>query len=248
MRPASKEGPLGERPIRQFFMNLRDIAFWVRSARADAYLALLRDKHGTARAFDLLYDRVEDPWGTGVAHYRYQRRKYDVLLSFLPKRHYRRALDLGCGRGEMTRRLAPQVDEVLGLDLSNPALEQARRLSANLPNVCYGQADVIALDSSLDGEFDLVVLADTLYYVSPLDDAVLKDLRESVVRLLAPGGTLLLANHFFSGFDQDSRTSRRIHDSFRWAPGLRLEAEHRRPFYLASLFERVSRAQEGLSR
>jgi SAM-dependent methyltransferase len=97
---------------------------------------------------------------------------------------------------------------------------------------------VLALDQSIDGQFDLVVLADTLYYLSPLDDAVLKRVRENVAGLLAPGGILLLADHFFSGFDRDSRTSRRIHDSFRWAAELRLHVEHRRLFYLASVLER----------
>ncbi len=238
MTGASRDKCLTDRPPRQLFMTLRDIALWVRSARVDAYVARLRNEHGSARAFDLLYGQMEDPWAAGVARYRYQRRKYDILLSLVPRRRYRRVLDLGCGIGEMTRRLAPHVDEILGLDISDLAVEQARRRSANLPNVLYKQGDVLALDQSIDGQFDLVVLADTLYYLSPLDDAVLKRVRENVAGLLAPGGILLLADHFFSGFDRDSRTSRRIHDSFRWAAGLRLQIEHRRPFYLASLLER----------
>jgi hypothetical protein len=45
-------------------MILRDVAFWARSARADAHLGRLRDEHGTARAFDLLYEKLEDPWAT----------------------------------------------------------------------------------------------------------------------------------------------------------------------------------------
>lgn len=238
MTRASRYECLTDRLPRQLFMTLRDIALWARSARVDAYVARLRNEHGSARAFDLLYGQMEDPWAAGVARYRYQRRKYDSLLSFVPRRRYRRVLDLGCGIGEMTRRLAPHVDEILGLDISDLAVEQARRRSANLPNAFYKQGDVLALDQSIDGQFDLVVLADTLYYLSPLDDAVLKRVRESVAALLAPGGILLLADHFFSGFDRDSRTSRRIHDSFRWAAPLRLQVEHRRPFYLASLLER----------
>jgi predicted TPR repeat methyltransferase len=238
MTGASRDKCLTDRPPRQLFMTLRDIALWVRSARVDAYVARLRNEHGSARAFDLLYGQMEDPWAAGVARYRYQRRKYDILLSLVPRRRYRRVLDLGCGIGEMTRRLAPHVDEILGLDISDLAVEQARRRSANLPNVLYKRGDVLALDQTIDGQFDLVVLADTLYYLSPLDDAVLKRVRESVAGLLEPGGILLLADHFFSGFDRDSRTSRRIHDAFRWAAGLRLQFEHRRPFYLASLLER----------
>lgn len=238
MTRASRDECLTDQPPRQLFMTLRDIALWVRSARVDAYVARLRNEHGSARAFDLLYGQMEDPWAAGVARYRYQRRKYDILLSFVPRRRYRRVLDLACGIGEMTRRLAPHVDEILGLDISDLAVEQARLRSASLPNVLYKRGDVLALDQSFDGRFDLVVLADTLYYLSPLDDAVLKRVRESVAGLLAPGGILLLADHFFSGFDRDSRTSRRIQDAFRWAACLRLQVEYRRPFYLASVLER----------
>ena len=238
MRTTSEASGLGFDPRQQMFMTLRDIGFWVRSARADARLAHLRRQFGS-RAFDPLYDQIEDPWGACVECYRYQRRKYDILLSLLPARHYANVVDLGCGRGEMTRRLAPYVGEVLGLDLSSSAVEQARRLSSGLPNIRYEWADVLALDPALDGQFDLVVLADTLYYLSPLNDALLKRVCERMAKLLAPAGVLLLVNHFFFGWDPDSRTSRTIHDVLRWWPRLHLHAEHQRPFYLTSILEKL---------
>src|SRR5260370_42356595 len=124
MTRTSRDECLTDRPPRQLFMTLRDITLWVRSARVDAYVARLRNEHGNARAFDLLYGQMEDPWAAGVPRYRYQRRKYDILLSFVPRRRYRRGLDLGCGIGEMTRRPGPPVGEYLGLDISGPSGER----------------------------------------------------------------------------------------------------------------------------
>lgn len=222
---------------RKFFMSLRDISLWVRSARTDARLSRLRREHCAERALDLLYEQLEDPWACTAPHFRYQRLKYDTLLSLLPPRPYRSALDLGCGLGVLTRDLASRAGKVLGLDLSRLAVEQARELSQSFPNVSFEQADVLAIDPSLDGRFDLVVFADTLYYISPLPDELLKRICRRVAALLVPGGVLLLAHHYFCDLDPGSRLSRAIHDAFRWAPELELIREYRKPFYLVSIMQ-----------
>src|SRR5690348_627447 len=99
--PALAGAPAG------FFMTVRDIGLWARSAKADARLRRLRAGRGAAAAFDQLYRAAGDPYGAELPRYRYQRRKYEGLLSLLPRRRYRRALDLGCGLGSFTRKLAP---------------------------------------------------------------------------------------------------------------------------------------------
>ena len=55
--------------------------------------------------------------------------------------------------------------------------------------------------------------------------------------LLAPGGILLLANHFFFAADAGSRLTRRIHDAFSWSPHLSAMGHHRRSFFLATLLK-----------
>jgi SAM-dependent methyltransferase len=219
------------------FMRLRDIGLFVRSARTDATLTRLRARVGPKAAFDAVY-AGSDPWASGDSSYRYQRRKYEVLSNLLPERRFGRVLDLGTGLGLLARRLAEQADEVLGLDISQVAIEQAQARHRDLPSLRFAQADVLDLPNSLDGGFDLVVLADVLYYLSaPLDDRLLKQIALRVARLLRPGGLCLLANHFFFAADPGSRLSRRIHHAFAWSPSLRVVSEHRRPFYLVSLLE-----------
>ena len=63
----------------RFFMTLRDIAFWIRSARADSRIQRLRHARGAAAAFDKLYEETNDPFGAEMPQYRYQQRKYDSL-------------------------------------------------------------------------------------------------------------------------------------------------------------------------
>ena len=52
-----------------------------------------------------------------------------------------RVLDIGCGTGQSTREAAAVAGSVLGVDVSGPALEDARRLSEGLRNVAHLQAD-----------------------------------------------------------------------------------------------------------
>jgi SAM-dependent methyltransferase len=220
------------------FMRPRDIFLFVRSARTDAGIAKLRSTHGDPAAFDAAYANG-DPWASADPRYLYQRHKYDVLASLLPPRRFARALDLGTGLGLMARRLTAHADAVLGIDISATAVAHAQAAHRDLPQLSFQQGDILALPASMDGAFDLLVLADTLYYLPPpLTDATLKHVALRLAQLLRPGGVCLLANHFFSGADADSRVSRRIHQAFAWSPGLQVTAEHRRPFYLVTVLER----------
>ena len=112
-----------------FFMTLRDVAFWLRSSRVDGRIGRDRDEYGMAGAFDRLYSAETDPFGAELPQFRYQRRKYDCLLSMLPRRHYGNVLDVGCGLGAFTRKLAPFSEAILGIDISEAAIAQARQRS-----------------------------------------------------------------------------------------------------------------------
>jgi SAM-dependent methyltransferase len=216
-------------------MTPRDIGLFLMSARTDAAIGRLRATKGARAAFEAVYSRWNDPWSSASPRYRYQRRKYEQVVGMLSGRHFREALDLGCGLGLLAELLAPQVDELLGLDIAEAAIERARQRAAHLPNLCFEQADILDLPRTLDRSFDLVLLADTLYYLSPLDEATLQRMALRVADLLVPGGLCVLVNHYFFAIDPDSRRSRRIHRAFSLSPRFHLDCEHRKPFYLVSL-------------
>lgn len=217
------------------FMKPRDVGLFLRSARTDARIRRLRSTVGSAGALEAVYAADPDPWAAASSRYRYQSRKYEVLASLLPSRRFRRALDLGCGLGLLSRHLAACADTVVGVDVAPSAVARARVLHADQPNMLFEAHDLLNLPASFDGSFDLVVVADVLYYLSPLDDALLKAIALRIAALLAPSGMCMLVNHYFSRLDLESRRSYRIHEAFRWSPGFTLQAEHRRPFYLVTL-------------
>jgi ubiquinone/menaquinone biosynthesis C-methylase UbiE len=108
----------------------------------------------------------------------------------------RRALDLCCGTGAVTRALAETVPAeavVVGLDFSWGMLSRgvARARQANLSAGRWVQADAAALPFK-DGAFDVVTCAYALYELKgPTRSIMLQE----VARALAPGGRFLAMEH-----------------------------------------------------
>ena len=214
-------------------MSPRDIVYWIRSARSDKYLSHLLSKHEACEAFDILYTQRPDPWGSILSFY--QQQKYKTLLSFISSRRYSNAIDIGCGLGLFTRQLAGVADHVLGIDISETAIREACRLSNGASSIRFQCNNLY--DLRADEPFDLVIISDVLYYLSPFSDERIKAARSVIERFLTPKGILLLADHYFFGFDKNSKVTRRIHDSFLGTESLRLVKEKISPFYLTSVFE-----------
>jgi SAM-dependent methyltransferase len=230
---------------RWLFMSPRDIGLFVRSARTDRQIARARGKHGARAAFEAAYAGDRDPWASADPRYAYQRFKYEGLMAMLPPgRRYARALDIGSGVGAMSVALTGVADAVLGLDIAQSAVDRAAPLAATRPGLSFRQGDVTALDPALDGLFDLVVVADTLYYLDRVDAQSLTPIVARIAGLLAPGGLCLVANHYFFAGDRDSRLSRCIHDVFGQSPALVTLASQRRPFYIASLLQKACLSAE----
>ena len=72
-------------------------------------------------------------------------------------------LDIGCGDGRTSRRLARTAASVLGVDPDTAAVAQARHLTAEHPShdCCYIAAEVLTLDLE-PASFDVVVFSRSL--------------------------------------------------------------------------------------
>ena len=107
---------------------------------------------------DALYAEGDDPWGFRSSPY--EREKFAATVAALPRPRYASALELGCGNGELARRVAPRCDAYLGLDAVATALEAAREA------VPGGRFVRGYLPCDLPGgEHDLVVLSEILYFL-----------------------------------------------------------------------------------
>jgi trans-aconitate methyltransferase len=89
-----------------------------------------------------------------------------------------RVLDLGCGTGHLTAKIADVGAEVVGLDSSPSMIAQARQ---NYPKLKFVLAD--ARDFTFDTPFDVVFSNAALHWILEADRVV-----ASVTRALKPGG------------------------------------------------------------
>lgn len=95
------------------------------------------------------------------------------------------ALEVGCGTGGFTRRLATRAQRVTAVDLSPQMLRLARARSSQQPNIEYLLGDVLQLDLPPAG-YDCIVTIATLHHLQL--DAALARLKS----LLKSGGLLVI--------------------------------------------------------
>lgn len=96
-------------------------------------------------------------------------------------------VDLGCGSGQMSIRMADAGYEVIGIDNSDGMLVQARDKRYH-EQVLYINQDMRALD--LYGSMDAIIaICDSLNYM--IDEADLKLVMERVFYFLNPGGVFI---------------------------------------------------------
>jgi SAM-dependent methyltransferase len=105
-----------------------------------------------------------------------------------------RVLDLGCGPGLYTTRLAQRGHECVGIDFGPASIAYARHQAENEELHCqYQLGDIRRLE--FDGEFDLVMLIFGEFNVFRPDDAAL--ILQKSRNALRLGGQLLLEVHTF---------------------------------------------------
>jgi ubiquinone/menaquinone biosynthesis C-methylase UbiE len=114
----------------------------------------------------------------------------DALVSASAGTGVEQALDIGSGTGHSTLALAVTVKEVIGLDLTEDMLEQARRLAdeAGVPNASFQRGDAENLPFEND-RFDRVTARVCTHHFSDMRGA----LRE-VARVLRPGGRFVVSD------------------------------------------------------
>ena len=167
------------------------------------------------RVFDAVHAREEDPWQYTSSWY--EQRKRTLTLAALPGSSYTAGLEIGCSIGTLSVELAPRCGSFLAVDASGTALDHAARRLEHLPAATTRHLTVP--NEWPDGSFDLIVVSEVGYYLSP---AELAGLFERIEGSLMPGGTLALCHwrHPISGWELDGDA---VHAAARrhlgWAGG-----------------------------
>jgi SAM-dependent methyltransferase len=132
--------------------------------------------------YDVMYRVTRPDWDTGLT-------PPEVVTLIEGRRDRGRALDLGCGTGTNAIYLAQHGYDVVGVDFSAKAIEQARGKARQAGvKVDYQIGDVTRLDF-LHEPFDVVIDVGCFH---GLDTAGQARYVQQVVRLTRTGSTLLM--------------------------------------------------------
>ena len=169
-------------------------------------------------ALDSVHVEDPDPWGTQSRWY--ERRKRDLVLSVLPRARFRRTLEVGCSTGSLAQGLASRTATLVAVDRSPAALRIARERLAGEPGT-----DVLGLDVPARwpaGRFDLVVVSEVGYFLSP---RALERLVDRVSASLEEDGVLVLCHwrHAVEGWPLDGAA---VHERVARRLGVPLQATY----------------------
>jgi 2-polyprenyl-6-hydroxyphenyl methylase/3-demethylubiquinone-9 3-methyltransferase len=136
-----------------------------------------------------IYDQLGERWYTAkddpVALLRAEAECRNPWVNQVIRSHFKhqnlQILDVGCGGGFLSNRLARDGYHVTGIDLSQESLEVARRYDST-QSVRYLSADAYSLPLE-DASFDVVCAMDFLEHVDDPKKAI-----QEISRVLKPGG------------------------------------------------------------
>ncbi|WP_406219738.1 class I SAM-dependent methyltransferase [Streptomyces canus] len=120
---------------------------------------------------------MPDPYWNHNVHY------HRLVLDAVPDGR-REALDVGCGDGLLARKLSEKAAFVTGVDRSPEMIRQARAAASG--NITFLEADYLNGTALPGARYDFVSAVAVVHH-GPFEDAV-----DSLVRLLAPGGRLVI--------------------------------------------------------
>jgi SAM-dependent methyltransferase len=175
---------------------------------------------------------AHDPDPPGFGQRWYDQRKHQLTLAALPQARYRSGFEPACSIGVLSTGLAARCDALLCTELVETAVERARLRLADHPHVTVRQQE---LPQWPDGEFDLIVLSEVLYYLTDEDlFGVLTNARASLV----PGGHLV-AVHWRHPVREHRRSGYEVHAAVNHVPGLTRIAAYHDPDFRLDVFARV---------
>jgi SAM-dependent methyltransferase len=173
--------------------------------------------------------RKGDVWDIETAEF--PRRVHDRLILLLGGQRFRRVLEIGCGGGVFTRRLAALADVVVALDIAPAAIERARAQNADLGRVDFRVANVMEFNPRSEGPWDLVVMNEMICFLGWLYPFFnVAWLASELFAATAAGGRMIMANTM-CGMEHPLLLPwiiRTYHDLFRNV-GYRVETEEVMP-------------------
>ncbi len=140
------------------------------------------------------------PYAGSAPHYRRGRPPYSpqleaTLVSELGLDGRGRLLDVGCGPGILTLRLAGLFEEAIGLDPDADMLAEGRAAAeaVRTPNIRWIQARAEDLPDAAPGPYRLVTFGQSFHWTDE------RRVAEAVYDMLEPGGAMAMVVHSVEG-------------------------------------------------
>ena len=181
--------------------------------------------------FRRVYEASRDPWDFETS--AYEARKYTETLGALPRERYGRGLEVGCSIGVLTERLAERCQRLVAIDVSEAALDVARKRCGALPEVEFRRMQFP--EEQPEGMFDLVVVSEVAYYWGPVG---LGRAMDTVAAMQRVGGQVVLV-HWTPEVADYPTTGDAVHDRWLQRTEYQRVRGFRRETYRLDILERV---------
>lgn len=131
---------------------------------------------------------ADDPWRLDANPF--ERERYTQMLRMsLSRQSITSALEVGCAAGAFTEMLAPHCKRLTVVDVVPQAISRARRRTERW-SIGWKVADLQHF--SPPEKFDLIVVAEVLYYLS--DTLEMRAAVDNLAGMLAPGGLVVFGS------------------------------------------------------
>jgi len=110
---------------------------------------------------------------------------------YLDRRPHQKVLEIGIGPGS-TLEFYPPHTKVVGIDISAPMIDQARKKAAQINGGCHFEFEVMDASqlSFPDNHFDAVLSA---YVITTVQKP--REVCREILRVVKPGGQIIVINH-----------------------------------------------------
>jgi ubiquinone/menaquinone biosynthesis C-methylase UbiE len=161
-----------------------------------------------------------------VKEWRMRRKTLQRFMHYLSNNHFQTILDIGCGNGWFTAKLAPFAHEVVGMDVGKQELATAARCFPDERITFLCCTDWSLLPASY---FDCIVFNASIQYF-PFSTQFWNDL----FRLLKPGGEIHLLDSPFYSAGEVNAAKKRSEVYFR-----KQQSEHAADYYFHHTWEEL---------
>jgi ubiquinone/menaquinone biosynthesis C-methylase UbiE len=138
-------------------------------------------------SYDLVAEDYAKEFGDELERKPFDREMIERLIDDVGDRGI--ICDLGCGPGHIARYLSDHGEKACGIDISAGMVEAAKALN---PRLEFSQGDMLALTGVPDNSFGGIA---AFYSIVHIARPQLSQAFTEMIRVLRPGGTLLLAFH-----------------------------------------------------